>query len=193
MVLAIPNGGIPVGLPVAQAMRSPLEIVPFRRLQLPLATKPIFGYVSILGNLHLNQPLIGQNRISQTEIYQIAKKERQQLERDFNAWGIEPPLSLLQKTVLITDDGMHSGWTMFSAIQTVKKLGASKIVAAVPVTHFRAHRFVGNHCNEIISLVTEDIALYQIENYYAEFPDFSNDEIREILRQVSPGPHQSAA
>lgn len=193
VVTAIPNGGIVTGLSVAQALRSRLEVIPIRRLQISWAPKPIFGYVSISDDLHLNQPLIGQIRISQAEIYQIAKKERQQLEWDFKDWGIKPPSSFSQKTVLIIDDGMHSGWTMFSAIETARKLGASKIVAAVPVTHFRASRFIQNHCNEVISVVTEDLALYQIENYYEEFPDLSNEEIRGILQQVSPSPRQSAA
>jgi predicted phosphoribosyltransferase len=76
IVMGIPNGGVPVALPVAQRLNCPLTLVPIRSLPVPWAEETIFGYVTDAGETHINQPLVGQTRLTRAEIYQIAKKRR---------------------------------------------------------------------------------------------------------------------
>ena len=188
IVMGIPNGGVPVALPVAQRLNCPLTLVPIRSLPVPWAEETIFGYVTDAGETHINQPLVGQTRLTRAEIYQTAKKRRLALQTDLQTWRVSTPKSLAARTAIIVDDGMHSGWTMFSAIETVKLLGASKIIAAVPVAHFRARRFAGRHCDEVAALLTEDIALFQIGNYYDDFPDIGGDQVGVLLNHAPTGP-----
>jgi putative phosphoribosyl transferase len=185
VVMAILNGGIPVGQPVAFALKRSLLPVPIRSLHVPWDVNTIFGYVTYSGDRHLNQALIGQVRLTPAEVRQIARKRQRSLTKDLEKWSITVPESLQRRTTLIIDDGMHSGWTMFSAVETVKELGAARVIVAVPVTHFRAKRFVGRHCDEIVSLLTEDIALYEIDNYYEEFPAVGDDQVRQLLNAAS--------
>ena len=192
LVMPVPNGGVPVAIPAAQALKAALLPVPIRSLHVPWLDEIIFGYVTHQGELHLNQPLVGQMRLTLPEIRRIARKEQLALQSDLESWRVVVPDSLQGKTALLIDDGMHSGWTMFSAIEAVRHLGAARIVAAVPVTHFRAKRFVGRHCDEVIALQTEEIALYQIENYYDEFPELSSADIKDLLKAV-PSARPTAA
>jgi putative phosphoribosyl transferase len=192
VVLAVLNGGVPVAVPISKTLNTSLTVVPMRSLHIPWAEQTIFGYVTNTGEMHLNHPLIGQTRLSQAEIYQIARKRRRVLETDLESWGVTVPETLEGTTALIVDDGMHSGWTMFSAIETVKLKGALKVIAAVPVTHFRAKRFVSRHCDEVVTLLMEEIALYEIQNYYEDFPKISNPEAGSLLRQAR-NPRPTAA
>jgi len=193
VLLAIPRGGVPVALPIAQRLRVPLGIAPIRRLPVPWAKDIEVGYVTDAGELHLNQPLIGQVRLTPQEIYQIAKKEQRILQQELIGWGVTASSSLASKTVVIIDDGMYSGWTMYSAVETAQKLGAPRTIAAVPVSHFRAQRFVGHHCDAMISLLTEDIPLFRIADYYQAFPEISDDQIRSAVRAAPTRPSQTAA
>ena len=193
VLLAIPRGGVAVALPIAEKLRLPLSVVPIRRLPVPWAQDIEVGYVTDTGELHLNQPLIGQVRLTPQEIYQIAKREQKILQQELIAWGVTLPFNLASKTAVIIDDGLHSGWTMFSAVETAKNLGAQRTIAAAPVSHFRAQRFVGRHCDTMISLVTDDIPLFQVANYYQEFPEISDEEIRSALRAAPARPSQTAA
>ena len=193
VLLAIPRGGIAVALPVAEKLRVPLGVVPIRRLPVPWAGDVEVGYVTNTGELHLNQPLIGQVRLTPQEIYHIAKKEQKLLRLELAEWGVVPASDLSSKTVIVIDEGLHSGWTMFSAVATARSLGARRIIAAAPVSHFRAQRFVGRHCDAMISLVTADIPLFQIANYYVEFPEISDEEIRSALKAAPTQPRQTAA
>jgi predicted phosphoribosyltransferase len=185
LVMPVPNGGVPVAIPVAQALKATLFPAPIRSLHVPWQHETIFGYVTHRGELHLNQPLVGQMRLTVPEIRLIARKEQLTLQLDLESWGVVVPNGLQGNTALLIDDGMHSGWTMFSAVEAVKHLGAARIVVAVPVTHFRAKRFVGRHCDEVIALQVEEIALYQIENYYVEFPELSSADIKSLLKAVA--------
>ena len=185
LVMPVPNGGVPVAIPVAQALKATLLPVPIRSLHVPWQHETIFGYVTHRGELHLNQPLVGQMRLTLPEIRRIARKEQLALQSDLESWGVVVPDSLQGKSALLIDDGMHSGWTMFSAVEAVRHLGATQIIAAVPVTHFRAKRFVGRHCDEVIALQIEEIALYQIGNYYDEFSILSSADVKGLLKTVS--------
>jgi len=193
VILAVPRGGVPVALPIASAFNAPLGVVPMRKLSVPWLQDVAIGYVTNQGDLHLDQPLIGQLRITPQEVHRMSKKEELLLLEDLKHWKIIVPSTLSQKTALIIDDGMHSGWTMFSAVETVRKLGAKRIIVGIPVSHFRAKRFVGHHCDDIISLVTEDVALFEIANYYEDFPEISDDRIRSMLRAGPPHSDQTAA
>jgi predicted phosphoribosyltransferase len=192
LVMPVPNGGVPVAIPVVQSLKATLLPVPIRSLHVPWQHETIFGYVTHQGELHLNQPLVGQMRLTLPEIRRIARKEQQALQLDLESWGIVVPSSLQGETTLLIDDGMHSGWTIFSAVEAIRHLGAARIVAAVPVTHFRAMRFVGRHCDEVIALQTEEIALYQIGNYYDDFRELSSADVKGLLKAV-PSARPTAA
>lgn len=181
-VMPVPNGGVPVAISVAQTLKSFMLPVPIRALHVPWQHETIFGYVTHQGGLHLNQPLVGQLRLALAEIRRIARKEQLTLQLDLESWGVVVPDSLQGKSALLIDDGMHSGWTMFSAVEVVRHLGATRIVVAVPVTHFRAKRFVGRHCDELVALQIEDIALYQIGNYYDEFSKLDSADVKVLLK-----------
>ncbi|HET6962470.1 MAG TPA: phosphoribosyltransferase, partial [Terriglobia bacterium] len=60
LVMPVPNGGVAVAIPVAQALNGTLLPVPIRSLHVPWQHETIFGYVTHRGELHLNQPLVGQ-------------------------------------------------------------------------------------------------------------------------------------
>ncbi len=193
VVLAIPRGGVPVAAPVARELKTSFNLVPIRRLAISWRPECDYGYVDSQGETHLNHALVGQVRLTSPEIHRIAQKERAQLVQDLENWGVPLLLELPKRTVLLITDGMHSGWAMYSAIEVVRKLGAGKVVAALPVSHFRAKRFVERHCDEVISLLVEDIALFRLEDFYKEFPPVTDEEIKGLLTASGPRAEQPAA
>lgn len=181
VLLAIPRGGIPVAASVARSLKLGLHPLPMRRLSIAWRNENAYAYVDDKGNLYINQALAGQVRLTRPEIERIAHKERALLLKDLEAWGALPLPKLQGRTVWIIDDGMHSGWTMYSAVAMTRSLGAAKIVVAVPVTHFRARRFLSYHCDDVVSLQMDNISLYRIEDYYAGFAPVDDAEIKTCL------------
>ena len=192
-VLAIPRGGIPVAAAVAEELHIGFSILPLRRLEIPWRIENDYGYVTSTGELHLNQALVGQARLTPQEIYQIANTEKVRLLRDLERWGTPLQVQLDAQTALIVGDGMHSGWAMYSAVETARKLGAGKIVAAVPVSHFRAKRFLERHCDEVICLIVENISLFRLEDYYEQFAPVTDEEVRTLLSTSARNSREPAA
>jgi predicted phosphoribosyltransferase len=193
VLLAIPRGGIPVAAAVAGELQIGFSILPLRRLVIPWRLENDYGYVTSSGELHLNRALVGQLRLTPQEIYRTADTEKARLLQDLEHWGVPQQVRLDGQTGLIISDGMHSGWAMYSAVATVKKLGAGKIVAAVPVSHFRAQRFLEHHCDEVVCLIVENIPLFCLENYYEHFAPVTDEEIKSLMPSSGQSPREPAA
>ena len=73
-VLAIPNGGVSVGLPVARRLHCPLHLIIVRKLQIPDNPEAGFGSVASDGTLLLNEALV--HRLGLAEETITAQKEK---------------------------------------------------------------------------------------------------------------------
>lgn len=193
VILAIPRGGVPVAAPMAKTLHVPLGVVPIRALAAPWDRRLIFGYVNPGGQQFLNHALVGQCRLTAEDVLAIARREQRELMRELKSWQIEPPKTLKGRAALLVDDGMHSGWTMFSAIEAVKQLEVHKVCVAVPVTHSRARRLIQNHCDEVTALRVEEVALYDIGNYYTDYSEVDSTRVREILAGTHPAAQPAVA
>ena len=47
--------------------------------------------------------------------------------------GDLPPLDVRGRTVILVDDGLATGATMRASVQAARKLGAARVVVAVPI------------------------------------------------------------
>ena len=63
-VLAIPSGGVPVGLVVASRLGLPFDLLIIRKIPVPGNTESGFGAVSLEGDMVLNDPMVRMLRLS---------------------------------------------------------------------------------------------------------------------------------
>ncbi|MBI4188295.1 MAG: hypothetical protein HY529_03705 [Chloroflexi bacterium] len=74
VVLAIPNGGVPVGVEVARALEVGLDLVISRKIPLPLTPEAGFGALADDGTVILNEELVKAVGLTPDQInYQINK------------------------------------------------------------------------------------------------------------------------
>jgi predicted phosphoribosyltransferase len=178
VVMAIPRGGFPVAAIVSRSLQLPLQTVPICRLALENDPENPFGCVTAAGDPIVNQALAGQQRLDPAWIHRLARQAAAGFRLDLARWGVPLPDDLSGKSILIVDDGMHTGWTMYSAIETLRQAGADPIAVAVPVTHFRSQRFILAHCEELITLHIEGATLYTISRFYQDFAPVTDEQIR---------------
>ena len=57
-VLAIPSGGVPVGLVVSSRLELPFDLLIIRKIPIPGYTESGFAAVSLEGDMVLNEPLV---------------------------------------------------------------------------------------------------------------------------------------
>ena len=133
IVLALPRGGVPVAYEVARRLVAPMDVFVVRKLGVPGHEELAMGAVATGGVCVLNDQLVERLGIPEQMIDAVAARERQELARRERLYrGGRPPPDLRGRTVILVDDGLATGATMFAAIEALRKLNPARIVVAVP-------------------------------------------------------------
>ena len=133
LILAIPSGGIPVGVAIAEELNLPLEAAVVSKITLPWNTEAGYGAVAFDGTVRINEDLLPHLRLSEQQIAEGIEKTRQKVQRRVGKFlGERPFPDLSRKTAILVDDGLASGFTLLVAVEAVRRLGSREIIIAVP-------------------------------------------------------------
>jgi putative phosphoribosyl transferase len=182
IVLAIPSGGVPVGAEIAKALTLPLDIIIVRKVQIPYNPEAGFGAVCPDGEVLLNEDLLRNLNLSEKDVERQIQltidiiKKRDSLFRK----GLPFP-SIKERVAIIVDDGLASGYTMFSAIDYAKKYHPQKIVVAVPTGLKRTIEIILPEVDELVCLNMRSGFVFAVADAYEDWYDLEDDEVISIL------------
>jgi putative phosphoribosyl transferase len=183
-VLAIPSGGVPVGIELASGLGLPLDLIIVRKLRIPGNTEAGFGAVGLGGGVFLNDDLVHLIGISQQEIASEVETVRRELEaRNRLLRGDRPFPDLYGKTVLLSDDGLASGFTAMAAANALLGKGAGKIVLATPTAPRSSINRVAPMVDEIYCANVHDELPFAVANAYRRWYDLTLEETRGLLEE----------
>lgn len=186
LVLAIPKGGIPVGVAVAKRLKAPFDLIISRKVPLPYTREAGFGALTWDGIIVLNQELIRAAALSQKDIDQGIKTALKDLEEGTRTLrGSRPPPTVQGRLVILVDDGLASGYTMKSAIAYVEKHGARRVVVAVPTASSSALSLILPDVDEVVCLNVRSVYPFAVADAYVRWHDVSEEEARTYLRSLS--------
>lgn len=181
LILAIPRGGVEVGLQVAKKLNADFSHIIARKLPFPDNSEAGFGAIAENGSTFIHENayywLSGEN------IEKIKRQQIAEIERRVKVLRGEHPLPEIKgRTVILIDDGIAMGSTMRAAIELCKKREARKIVVAVPVT---GSEIVGEIRKKVDELVVLEIPRYfrAVAEAYEKWYDVSDGEVLDLLRE----------
>ena len=184
VVLAIPNGGVPAGLEIALALEADLDLVVSRKIPLPLKPEAGFGAVTDDGTVMLNEEMVKEAGLSEIQISYQVNRVRAEIRQRSLLYRKDRPLSVLSdKTVLITDDGLASGYTMRAAVTSVRRRRPKEIIAAVPVASATALAQVEKIADRVITLVVGSMPKFYVADFYRYWHDVSDNEVVQCLKE----------
>jgi putative phosphoribosyl transferase len=185
LVLGIPRGGLAVGYPLAKKLKCPLEPVMLRKLPIPFNQEMGFGTVDLDKKVILNEELIKKGYVSEKVIQPIVEEVyREVLRRDKAYRGNRPFPELKNRSVLIADDGLATGFTMLAAVRFARKREAEEIVVTVPVAHHESYHLVKKEVDDIICLNISRGFSFAVASFYMSFPDMNDAEVIKILKKA---------
>jgi putative phosphoribosyl transferase len=184
LVLALPRGGLPVAFEVAKTLKAPLDVYIVRKLGVPGQEELAMGAIATGGVRVLNRPVVDSMQISEEEIETETRKEQAELARREELYrASRPPLDVSKRTVILVDDGIATGSTIKAAIAALKKQGTGRIIVGVPVAPLSTIEELKNEVDEVICVSTPDFFI-AISVWYDNFPQVTDDEVREFLRKA---------
>lgn len=192
LVLALPRGGVPVGFEVARILKAPLDIFMVRKLGVPGHEELAMGALASGGVRLLDYEVIHVLAVPPSQVEEVTQTESQELARrsQLYRWA-GSALPIAGKKIVVVDDGIATGWTMSAAIEALRKQGAREIIVGVPVAPQDVCRQLERRANAVICLHAP-LQFLAVGEWYRDFSQTSDDEVRDLLVQARRTSHQAA-
>jgi predicted phosphoribosyltransferase len=188
IVVGLPRGGVAVAYEVARALNLPLDVFIVRKLGVPGQEELALGAIASGGVRVLNQAVIGALGLRQAEINEVIRREEQELRRREVLYrGRRPPLNLKGKTVILVDDGLATGATMWAAVAAVRQQEPAKVVMAVPVAAPAECDAFRQIADDVVCAITAE-PFHAVGLWYQDFPQMTDEEVRALLADNAPSP-----
>jgi len=184
MILAIPAGGVPVGLKVSKILNLPFDLLIARKLQIPGNPEAGFGAMTLAGTAFINENLLAQLRLNPAQIEAEKKRVGIELEKRNKVFRAERPFpDLSGKMVILVDDGLASGFTMLAAIDRVKKARARETVVAVPTAPRTSINRIISQVDTIFCPNIRTAAYFAVADAYRDWHDLSEKEVIDLVEK----------
>ena len=184
VVLAIPNGGLPVALQVALALEADLDVVISRKLPIPLRPEGGFGAIADDGAVILNEAVVREFGLTQEQINYQVNKVRVDIRQRSLLYRANRPLAVVSgKIAIITDDGLASGYTMMAAVESVRRRRPREIVVAVPAASAMAVKQLEKVADRVVTGTTGYVPKFYVSDFYRYWHVLSDDEGLKCLRE----------
>ncbi len=185
LVLAIPSGGVPVGISLHKHLGLPLDLIIIRKIQIPGNTEAGFGALSQTGETFLNRELIYRLGLGQEEVEAQIEKTRQELtskDERFRRGRAFPDLK--GKRIILTDDGLASGFSMLAALRMIRSHQPAQTVVAVPTAPLSSVQMLASEADRIYSAHVQESGPFAVAGAYQDWYDLSDSDVLEWLEQA---------
>jgi putative phosphoribosyl transferase len=185
IVVAIPNGGVPVAAAIAELLHAPLYLIIVRKLQFPDNPEAGFGALTSDERLFLNDKLIKRAGLTEEDIATQKEKALESIRSRQRVFGSRAEIpSLTGRVVALVDDGLASGFTMEAAVESLRNKEAEHIIVAVPTAPISAYRRLQSKADEIICPDISRLPIFAVANAYRRWYDVEVEEVLEILKKL---------
>ena len=151
---------------------------------MPLNPEAGFGAVADDGTVILNEEVVKRVGLSPHQInYQINLVRAEIRQRSLLHRKDRPLAAVGGKRVIITDDGLASGFTMMTAVKSVRRRRPKEILVAVPVASAAALAQLEKVADKVVTLAKGTMPKFYIADFYRYWYDISDGEVTRCLKE----------
>lgn len=181
LILGIPRGAVPMARHLAEALEGDLDVVLVRKLGAPDDPELAVGAVCENGDVFVapHAARVGADadyieREARTQLDVIRERRRR--------IGSDPPADPAGRVVIVVDDGIATGSTMRAALESIRRRGPRRLIAAVGVAAPSAVEMLCGSADEVVALETPDSFL-SVGQFFDSFAPVTDDEVVATLRE----------
>lgn len=181
LIVGIPRGGMETAYYVAKKLKAELVPVISRKLGYPFNPEVAMGAVAEDGSLYLSSS--ATSRVSQSQIQEILDREKHEIRRRIELLRKGTPLPDMNgRTVIVVDDGIATGATLFATLELCKKLKPAMLIVAAPVCAPTALLQLEELVDKLVILeVPEEFRA--VSQGYEFFKNLSDEEALGFIKQ----------
>ncbi|MBI3495457.1 phosphoribosyl transferase [Candidatus Berkelbacteria bacterium] len=188
VVYALPRGGVVVGFQVAHALQAPLDCIIARKIGHPANPEYAVCAVTEAGTLLCDESeraLLDHDWFAQA----VARERQEAVRRRKLYLGGKPHISAKNRRAILVDDGVATGLTMRSAVQSLRNEQPRELIVACPVAPHEVLETLRQEADAVIALEDARDYLGAVGAYYDDFPQVADDEVIHLLRQSRRSPY----
>ena len=142
------------------------------------------GAVASDGSYVIDEATIDIAGVTRKEFQATLMRELAELRRREVAYRDDrPEPNLCGRTVILVDDGLATGASMYSAVAALRQRKPAQIAVAVPVAPADTCRSL-EHVADRVFCPNQPIYFGAVGLYYANFAQVSDQEVRHLLNQA---------
>ena len=184
VVLGMARGGMILAAEIAKALDAQLDVLVVRKIGAPSNPEYGVGAVAPMGVPVFDHEALGSLHLDEEDLRPIVASELREVERRLRTYrACLEPLDLANRLVILADDGLATGITAVAAARYAKKLGASYLVFAAPVSSLQGARLVEREVEELVCLQTP-AAFFAVGAWYDDFSQVEDEAIIEIMEMA---------
>jgi putative phosphoribosyl transferase len=208
VVVALPRGGVPVGAEVARRIGAPLIAMPVSKVGAPGREELAIGAVAPGGVKVLNHDVIAALRLSDERVGQLVARAAEKVARQVELYklgldhsgprgsglsgsgtdqldGSAP--SLRGSSVVVVDDGLATGASMWAALIAVREQHPRRLILAVPVAPPEPLAVLAPLVDQEICIV-RPVHMQAVGAWYEDFSQTTDAEVAELLAELAGCP-----
>ncbi len=185
VVCPIPAGGVPIGIEVARSLQAPVRMAVVRKVQIPWNPEAGFGAVTWDGRVFLNRTLLAGLDMTDREVDAAVEKARESVRERLEKFSTDREAPTLEDaTVILTDDGLATGYTMLAAVEAAKAESPRRVIVAVPTGSIRAVEFLAQKTDLVVCLNIRTGYSFAVAQAYERWHDLDDREVQDLLTQA---------
>ncbi len=184
VVLGLPRGGVLVAAPLAERLGRPFDFVVTRKLRSPRQQDLVIGAVTERGRVFLNRPVIDALGISEELIQTEIEKEQLEIKSSVASYrSVLAATDLAGKTVIVADDNVITGSTMFATLRGLWAERPRNIVLAVPVAPRDTIMALSEFADYVIALKAPANGFTCMKDYYEIYSEVTEVDVLRTLKE----------
>ncbi len=182
IVIALPRGGVPVGYVIAKQLRLPLDIFFVKKIPSPYNPEAALGAISESGQEYINERAVMMLNVSRHYIDEQKAKILQKIAQKRALYN-KPRMNVRGKRVILVDDGIATGASMYLAAKALREEGAKEVIIAVPVAPPDSLALLREVADKVV-VVDVPADFMAVGQFYRDFHQLEDTEVMELLQAI---------
>jgi predicted phosphoribosyltransferase len=138
------------------------------------------------GSFFPNEDVINMLNVSQEYVDEQISIQKQEIERRLMRFRGSRQYHLQNKTIILVDDGIATGATMFAAIQWIRNQKPKRLMVAVPVAPKDTFdKLKEDEKVDDVIVLQSPLAFSTVGAFYEDFSQVSDEQVIEIMNKYT--------